>query len=160
MDLLIYSAYAARNICRLPLYKDHLIVSPETIHPGARFLRAQACGLTDDNLRNIGRFTNLRYLLLAGNGLGIESVKKIVQLTQLEVINLNFNKLNDQALLLLSKMPSLKALSVGINSMITDEGTINIPSNVVLEKLEIHLTSISHKRYQELQRSGLEIKYY
>lgn len=141
-------------------YKDHLIVSSETIHPGVRFLRAQACGLIDNNLRDIGRFTNLKYLLLAGNGMTIESVRKISQLTQLEVIDLSCNRLNNESLQLLSQMPNLKELSVACNHELTDEGTLYIPDNRTLYELNIESTHISYKKYKSLLELGLEILYF
>ena len=144
----------------LSFHKRHLIVSPETIHPGVRFLRAQACGLTDDNLRHIERFTNVTHLLLAGNDLGIESVRKISQLTQLEVIDLSCNhRLNNESLHLLSRMPNLKELSVACNHELTDEGTIYIPDNRTLYELNIESTHISYERYKSLLEVGLEILY-
>ena len=144
----------------LSFHKRHLIVSRETIHPGVRFLRAQACGLIDDNLRNIGGFTNLKYLLLAANGMGIESVRQIIHLTQLEVIDLSCNSLNNESLQLLSRMPNLKELLLACNHQLTDEGVIYIPDNRTLHKLDIESTHISYKKYKSLLKLGLEILYF
>lgn len=144
----------------LSFHKRHLIVSPETIHPGVRFLRAQACGLRDDNLRDIESFTNLRYLLLAANGIGIESVRQIIQLTQLEVIDLSCNnRLNNESFQMLSRMPNLKELLMACNHQLTDEGTLYIPDNRTLYKLDIESTHISYEGYKSLLELGLEILY-
>lgn len=138
-----------------------LIVSHETINPDVISLRLQMCGLTYENIIQIGKFTKLKKLELIANEITDQGVVYIQDLSQLEYLDLNNNQITDNGVESIAQMSNLKHLNLSLNKKITDEGIDHLKNIVGLKSLILELTSVSYSKYQEISKWGnLDIKYY
>lgn len=138
-----------------------LIVSPETLNPDVITLRLQMCGLTDEHIIQIGKFTKIKKLELIANEISDQGMVYIKDLSQLEYLDLNNNQITDNGVQSITQLSNLKHLNLSLNREITDKGIDHLRNIPSLESLSINLTAVSYPKYKEISKdSKFTIEYF
>jgi uncharacterized membrane protein len=77
------------------------------------WLKINNAGKLDEELKTIGRLTNLRRLTLNNNDITDQNINELLSLSNLEYLNLYATKISDSGVEILLKMKKLKQLYVG-----------------------------------------------
>lgn len=117
-----------------------LTVSPDIINPDVEILSLKCCGLTDEHIKRIGEFKQLRKLTLSSNHLTDDSVISVIsKLEKLESLSLALNKeVSNACVPALLAMPNITELDLSHNEKVGDEISEALLANTQLRKLNVN----------------------
>jgi Leucine-rich repeat (LRR) protein len=133
------------------LKQTSLVISPEFINPDVEVLSVKCCGLTDDLIKGIVGFKNLRTLILFAHFISDAGViSSISQIESLQSLTLSNLEITNDCIPSLLAMPNLVELDLSINQGINDGVSQTLFEETKLQKLNVQSTGMSRPEQRRL----------
>lgn len=138
--------------------KTPLAISPEFINPDVEVLSVKCCGLTDDLIKGIVGFKNLRTLILFAHFISDAGViSSISQIESLQSLTLSNVDITNKCIPSLLAMRNLVELDLPHNKGINDGVAQMLFDDTKLQKLNVQFTGLSRpeqRRFAKKYRSS------
>jgi hypothetical protein len=109
--------------------------------------------VTDSQLRDLGRFPDLRHLILGSTPIGDDGLKHLAEVNTLNRLWIPGTAVTDEGLRQLRRLPNLSSL-VLTGTRVTDGGVPHLLSLRGLKHLDVKYTGITHEGMRQL-KNGL-----